>query len=995
MPAEDGTTQKFVALLSLGYPDAATANHLMQYEQGRQAGRSTPMLGGLHMFAKKRLCTLYTRVGMQLFNTNGNVGKTILGVLQADFLTLNRSKTAFKHDPLWTKLNDHIKDAMSRYYNKMQTKLLAGVKKEHLGSIPIHDGEEVVSMQNKREGCPRQHGAAGSHPVGRRKPDEGGPIGGGRRHGAVYERACSRAGGSGRPRGGAEAGSSRHRGGAEAAAFPDTPRTARGVQPLEAMGIMELYNAENCGETIVEHDASSGRFVTYDQEWGETVVWCICGLPSIGAMIQCSLCNNWGHALCAGYFGDVPEHLVYACHECRRNDSQLREELFQPRPQHRLKSRTERALVLALKHSVTKLPTDVYAARVSDWDVKMEESYTMEDICVKLMDLEEVLPAWAKLRDWVKSWQEPWLEKVMAAAADRSSGVYQVWQYASELLNTTALGLLPIPDFAYSQTEGGEPEPESGRWQEESGSEPSLPEHPGTHPAVNQRVRLRRKAIQGGKMPNEKCRGQCHNLVKVEGKEDGRSGCTEMLLVVLNQGILFDGDGITDYIIGVWNSPQWDSVLEVKDKSSKGRQLAEMEVGVQRELPPKGGEDHERVTCGRAEGWLCASASGELMVRCFLRASTGEKVIAVLSPDEFCKLPGKRQEKWSTAMVHARSNQSVADWFAGQSAASSETRLAAVDEQAIKADEMKPAGLVSGDVQDQSAPVKIEAEVAVANQSAPEPPITVYVREEAPPPLDLPLEYQPQKQLSPSPREQLRCDTRRERSAKGEQEASPLMEEGLLEEGSTPSTSRRAPSPIGDDTISNGSARDASGAAPCGANIAGDTKPDIVPAFHSDAQGCSSHQDLDKDSLKRKLGELPGRPLPDLGRPAQRRVKTEELDTAGTPGPSNEGQGGMRQCVDDDRGEMTEAAPDSFKRVKVDESAVPTPPWLRTLFDGCLDEKDCALLIKEGFDYAFYQEFQACNVPEKIQYFQDILGMTKSKAWLAAKRVDQNIIILD
>ncbi|KAK3232771.1 hypothetical protein CYMTET_56898 [Cymbomonas tetramitiformis] len=435
-----------VAELSLGYTDDATARHLMEYPSGN-SGRA-PMLGGVNMYSKNRLCQLYMRIGLQLFNTHRNVGKDILGVLSADFLTLNRSKTAFAQDACYSRLQEAIKEAMHRYHANMQTRSTAGVK-AGTRRIPLHPGVEVIRVPKQRgrvitgDGALPHQPALGSVPVQQNT---------GHRKGSCPREACEgkrapsepwrmpASGAHGVPRGCAGDG-----GNLGGAAVRGCTMNVGSGRTRGAEGILTIYNNgrdAQC-EIIVSHDASSGKYVTYCKEWGQAVVWCICGLPSIGSMIQCSICDHWEHALCAGYAADADAAdlagVIYSCHLCRAEHC-ISEADFRPRPLHRQQGRPERTLVLAIQFALEDL---------TEWDERLRrakqqllDSRTLSDICQELLCLEQLLPANAKPTSWGERRAATW-----RATVQRAESPDALWEAAAQLLQER-LAFLPMPVVA-------------------------------------------------------------------------------------------------------------------------------------------------------------------------------------------------------------------------------------------------------------------------------------------------------------------------------------------------------------------------------------------------------------------------------------------------------------------------------------------------------------------------------------------------------------------
>eukprot|EP00854_Cymbomonas_tetramitiformis_P001295 gene1295-1880_t len=711
-----------VAELSLGYTDDATARHFMQYGGGRLSGRA-PLLGGVNMYSKNRLCQLYMRIGLQLFNTNGNVGKDILGVLSADFLTLNRSKTAFAHNAFHSRLQEAIKEAMQRYHANMQTRSTAGVK-AGTQRIPLHPGVEVIRVPKQRgrvitgDGALPHQPALGSGPVQQntghrqcgRPGEEGGQSQAGsspeqqntghRKGGRPGEEACegtraaseswrmSAPGAHGVPSGCAGDG-----GDVDSAAVRGcTMNVGSGRTRGGAEGIMAIYNDgrdAQC-ELIVSHDTSSGKYVTYCKEWGQAVVWCTCGLPSIGRMIQCSICNHWEHALCAGYAadGDAADaaDVIYSCHLCRVEHC-ISEADFQPRPLHRQQGRPERMLVLAIQFAVEDL---------AEWDEQLKraeqqllDSRTLYDICQQLLCLEQLLPATAKPTSWDERRAATWRATVQRAASPDV-----LWEAAAQLLQER-LAFLPMPavpprervptaveEIACEVCGLLDDDPAEGwdmllcdscptGWHLACLTPPLLrpPEGDWACPRCSSGEELRAPSLE---LVDRQVRfvGSAGELLRgatgvcCDFVEAGRSG-RAMYVVKLDVGVRFS-DGITDTIIGVQDWELLEAGSGMPGPSQGWVTIPGTGVGVQRTEPAAPRREDVLVTCGGMRGWLSSGArQHEETVLCRIRSNAGGVGLVQLSPGSFRRLAGSDREDvwWGECLMHALTKQPVGAWL--------------------------------------------------------------------------------------------------------------------------------------------------------------------------------------------------------------------------------------------------------------------------------------------------------------------------------------------
>eukprot|EP00854_Cymbomonas_tetramitiformis_P012395 gene12395-14644_t len=554
-----------VAELSLGYTDDATARHLMEYPSGN-SGRA-PMLGGVNMYSKNRLCQLYMRIGLQLFNTHRNVGKDILGVLSADFLTLNRSKTAFAQDACYSRLQEAIKEAMHRYHANMQTRSTAGVK-AGTRRIPLH-------------------------------PGDGGNLGG------AAVRGCTMNVGSGRTRG--------------------------------AEGILTIYNNgrdAQC-EIIVSHDASSGKYVTYCKEWGQAVVWCICGLPSIGSMIQCSICDHWEHALCAGYAADADAaDLAGAAKRRLRGGASsgdkrpaLPDDI---KPELSVLESPTREVERTLQPGKQHEPAGVGVAedptlprRGDEWDhgwqsagVKTANiSDCVEEIACEVCGLLDDDPA--------EGWD-------MLLCDSCPTG----WH----------LACLTPPLLR----------PREGEWACPRCSSGEVVRAPSSE-LVERQVRFVGSAgelLRGAT-------GVCHDFVEAGGSSRA------MYVVKLDVGVRFP-DGITDTIIGVQDQELLVAVSGMPGPSQGWVTTAGTGVGVQRMEPAPAMREDVLVTCGGMRGYLSSGTrQHEETVLCRIRSSMGGVGLVQLSPGSFRRLAGSGREDmwWGDCLMHALTKQPIGAWL--------------------------------------------------------------------------------------------------------------------------------------------------------------------------------------------------------------------------------------------------------------------------------------------------------------------------------------------
>lgn len=260
-----------------------------------------PSLGGIHMFTRKRNCKLFERFSFQL-TAASTVGSRLRGVLEADFLRMNRSKTDYDvNDKLFNLTRKAIADAMHEYYYKVQNFRTAGFSKSQKKSNSATSKVSItitVGFKDRR----MLHGD-----VQPRLPQGALPAG--------------------------IAGASASTDGAESIPPSQTQtqiQTGREERPRRA-----------CAPPPAA-DAEYGEYAKIDPEYGLSTTRCWCQMQPGGFMIECTICKKWVHGTCYGYLNaqETPENLQ--CEHCiqkyKATDNEDMAAQVRPRPRHRLTS---------------------------------------------------------------------------------------------------------------------------------------------------------------------------------------------------------------------------------------------------------------------------------------------------------------------------------------------------------------------------------------------------------------------------------------------------------------------------------------------------------------------------------------------------------------------------------------------------------------------------------------------------------------------------------